>query len=173
MVEVAGATVMRGYWNRPDLTAQVLRDGWLRTGDLGLLDEDGYLYLTGREKDLVIVDGTKCHPQAVEEVLLTHPAIRQAAVIGVPDERTGEALVAVCVMGSGVMGSGVMDSGLSPDRTGVSDELRGLVRDALGPGHVPGRIEFVSSIPTAAYGKPDKAALRRGFAVEEPIPDHA
>ncbi|GAB2620157.1 fatty-acid--CoA ligase FadD8 [Streptomyces capparidis] len=154
-VEVSGPTVMAGYWRRPDLTAEVLRDGWLRTGDLGRLDEDGYLHLTGREKDLVIVDGVNCHPQAVEQVLVTHPAVRQAAVVGVPDARTGEALLAVCAAG--------------PDgAAGVEDELRALVRDALGPAHVPGRFAFVADIPTASYGKPDKAALRARFSPTSP-----
>ncbi|HET9381703.1 MAG TPA: AMP-binding protein [Streptomyces sp.] len=146
-VEVSGPTVMAGYWQRPDLTARVLREGRLRTGDLGRLDEDGYLYLTGREKDLVIVDGTNCHPQAVEDVLTSHPAVRNAAVLGVPDARTGESLLAVCVT--------------APDApAGTEDALRALVRDALGPAHEPARFVFADTIPTASYGKPDKAALR-------------
>ncbi|MYU25782.1 AMP-binding protein [Streptomyces sp. SID8352] len=149
-VEVSGPTVMAGYWQRPEQTARVLREGWLRTGDLGRLDEEGYLHLTGRESDLVIVDGTNCHPRAVEDVLSTHPAVRQAAVVGVPDARTGEALLAVCAAGP-------------EDPAALAGELRGLVRDGLGPGHVPARIEFVADIPTASYGKPDKAALRGMF----------
>ncbi|MFB6521068.1 AMP-binding protein [Streptomyces sp. NPDC056401] len=150
-VEVSGPTVMAGYWQRPDLSGEVLRDGWLSTGDLGVIDEDGYLYLTGRAKDLVIVDGTNCYPQAVENVLTAHPDIRRAAVIGVPDPRTGEALVAVCVAGQ-------------DDRPGLVEELRASVRGALGAAHVPGRFEFVTDIPTASYGKPDKAALRARFS---------
>ncbi|MER5485863.1 AMP-binding protein [Streptomyces sp. NPDC002812] len=150
-VEVSGPTVMAGYWQRPDLSGEVLRDGWLSTGDLGVIDEDGYLYLTGRAKDLVIVDGTNCYPQAVENVLTAHPDIRRAAVIGVPDPRTGEALVAVCVSDE-------------DDRPGLVEELRASVRGALGAAHVPGRFEFVTDIPTASYGKPDKAALRARFS---------
>lgn len=154
-VEVSGPTVMAGYWQRPDLSGEVLRDGWLSTGDLGVIDEDGYLYLTGRAKDLVIVDGTNCYPQAVENVLTAHPDIRRAAVIGVPDPRTGEALVAVCVAGQ-------------DDRPGLVAELRASVRGALGAAHVPGRFEFVTDIPTASYGKPDKAALRARFSTLAP-----
>ncbi|MEU5365711.1 AMP-binding protein [Streptomyces sp. NPDC005925] len=156
-VEVSGPTVMAGYWQRPDLTEQVLRRGRLRTGDLGRLDEDGYLYLTGREKDLVIVDGTNCHPQAVEDVLTAHPAVRNAAVVGVPDARTGEALLAVCVPAQDAPAD-------------VEDTLRALVRDALGPAHVPGRFAFVTDIPTASYGKPDKAALRALYSPDGPAP---
>ncbi|MCX4783765.1 AMP-binding protein [Streptomyces sp. NBC_01264] len=149
-VEVSGPTVMAGYWQRPELSAEVLRDGWLSTGDLGVIDEDGYLYLTGRAKDLVVVDGTNCYPQAVENVLTAHPGIRRVAVIGVPDPRTGEALVAVCAA--------------EDDRPGLVAELRASVGEALGAAHVPGRFEFVPDIPTASYGKPDKAALRARFS---------
>ncbi|WP_407841957.1 AMP-binding protein (plasmid) [Streptomyces sp. DSM 116496] len=154
-VEVSGPTVMAGYWQRPDLSGEVLRDGWLSTGDLGVIDEDGYLYLTGRAKDLVIVDGTNCYPQAVENVLTAHPDIRRAAVIGVPDPRTGEALVAVCVS---------REEPWQEGRPGLVEELSASVRGALGAAHVPGRFEFVRDIPTASYGKPDKAALRARFS---------
>ncbi|MCX5410038.1 AMP-binding protein (plasmid) [Streptomyces sp. NBC_00335] len=154
-VEVSGPTVMAGYWQRPGLSAEVLRDGWLSTGDLGVIDEDGYLYLTGRAKDLVIVDGTNCYPQAVENVLTAHPDIRRAAVIGVPDPLTGEALVAVCVSREDPREDG---------RPGLAEELRASVREALGAAHAPGRFEFVPDIPTASYGKPDKAALRALFS---------
>ncbi|MFD5144278.1 AMP-binding protein [Streptomyces sp. NPDC058401] len=154
-VEVSGPTVMAGYWQRPDLSGEVLRDGWLSTGDLGVIDEDGYLYLTGRAKDLVIVDGTNCYPQAVENVLTAHPDIRRAAVIGVPDPVTGEALVAVCVPREDPWEAG---------RPGLVGELSASVREALGAAHVPGRFEFVTDIPTASYGKPDKAALRTRFS---------
>ncbi|CAM5475920.1 fatty acid CoA ligase [Streptomyces avidinii] len=172
-VEVSGPTVMAGYWRRPEQTAEVLRDGWLSTGDTGHIDEDGYLYLTGRAKDLVIVDGTNCHPQAVENVLTAHPAVRRAAVIGVPDARTGEALIAVCTAApAGTAGDGSATDGTAwdgPDAAAdglarTAAELRASVREALGAAHVPARIEFVEDIPTASYGKPDKAALRALFA---------
>ncbi|MCP3760317.1 AMP-binding protein [Streptomyces sp. TBY4] len=158
-VEVSGPTVMAGYWQRPDLSGEVLRDGWLSTGDLGVIDEDGYLYLTGRAKDLVIVDGTNCYPQAVENVLAAHPGVLRAAVIGVPDPVTGEALVAVCVPREDPPETG---------RPGLVEELRASVRGALGAAHVPGRFEFVPDIPTASYGKPDKAALRAAFSAVAP-----
>ncbi|MBT2472572.1 AMP-binding protein [Streptomyces sp. ISL-66] len=163
-VEVSGPTVMAGYWQRPDLTAGVLRDGWLSTGDMGRVDDDGYLYLTGREKDLVIVDGTNCYPQAVENVLTAHPAVRRAAVIGVPDARTGEALIAVCTAAPD--GPAAASEGLGPPN--VVARLRDSVRAALGAAHVPARIEFVRDIPTASYGKPDKAALRALLAPTNP-----
>nr|WSX51392.1 AMP-binding protein [Streptomyces sp. NBC_00974] len=161
-VEVSGPTVMAGYWQRPDLTEGVLRDGWLSTGDLGRIDDDGYLYLTGREKDLVIVDGTNCYPQAVENVLTAHPAVGRAAVLGVPDARTGEALIAVCTAAPDGPAAG--SDGLSA----VVEELRASVRNALGAAHVPVRIEFARDLPTASYGKPDKAALRALFAPTNP-----
>ncbi|WP_328303194.1 AMP-binding protein [Streptomyces sp. NBC_00435] len=163
-VEVSGPTVMAGYWQRPDLSGQVLREGWLRTGDAGRIDEDGYLYLTGREKDLVIVDGTNCYPQAVENLLSAHPAVGRAAVIGVPDARTGEALVAVCVAAPDGRAAG------PGGRAEVVAELRASVGEALGAAHVPARFEFVTDIPTASYGKPDKATLRALFSEVPPTP---
>ncbi|MGD3110763.1 AMP-binding protein, partial [Streptomyces sp. YGL11-2] len=94
---VRSPSVMTGYWRRPEETVEVLRDGWLRTGDLGRLDEDGYLHLVGRAKDMIIVDGHNCYAAPVEHVLTGHPGVRQAAVVGAPSERTGEAVHAFVV----------------------------------------------------------------------------
>src|SRR4029079_8403337 len=91
---VLGARVCVDYWNDADATARVLADGWLRTGDVAVSDDDGFLSLVDRMKDLVIVSGFNVYPAEVEEVLLTHPDVADAAVIGVPNARTGEAVVA-------------------------------------------------------------------------------
>lgn len=99
-IEVRGATVMQGYWNAPQTTGQTLRDGWLKTGDLGSLDPDGLLTLVDRSKDLIISGGSNIYPREVEEILLTHPHVTEAAVIGLPDPEWGEIVVA-CVATSG------------------------------------------------------------------------
>src|SRR5439155_9552820 len=85
-IEVKGATVMLGYWRNPEATAETIRDGWLRTGDLGYFDRDGFLTLTGRSKEVVISGGSNVYPREVEDVLVSHPAVHEAAVIGLPDE---------------------------------------------------------------------------------------
>ena len=96
-VWMRGSTVMKGYHGKPDETAQTITDGWLHTGDAGYLDEDGYLYLTDRVKDMIISGGENIYPAEVENVLYEHPALREAAVVGVPDERWGETVLAVVV----------------------------------------------------------------------------
>src|SRR5438045_1001066 len=90
-----GPQLMRGYWRRPKATAETMRGGWLHTGDVGLLDADGFLYIQDRLKDVIVTGGLKVYPQMVEQVLATHPAVVEAAVIGVPDERWGESVRAV------------------------------------------------------------------------------
>ena len=94
---IRGPNVMLGYWNRPDATAEALVDGWYRTGDLVAADEDGYLYMVDRAKDMIITGGENVYSVEVEAVLLRHPAVAEAAVFGVPDDRWGEAVHAVVV----------------------------------------------------------------------------
>jgi long-chain acyl-CoA synthetase len=97
-IALRGPQVMKGYWNRPEDTAQVLRpDGWLHTGDMGTMDERGSFHLTDRKKDMIVVSGFKVFPNEIEDVLALHPGVLEAAVIGVPDERAGEAVKAVVV----------------------------------------------------------------------------
>ncbi|GAA4205205.1 AMP-binding protein [Actinocatenispora rupis] len=141
---VRSRSVMTGYWRRPDETAAVLRDGWLHTGDLGRLDPDGYLYLVGRARDMVVVGGRNCYAVPIEAALTDHPRVRAAAVVGVPDETTGEAIVAYVVV----------DAPVDPD------ELRALVTARLGAVHAPRDVRYVDALPLTALGKPDKNALR-------------
>lgn len=94
---VRGDSVMQGYWNNPEATAETIRDGWLHTGDYGVLDEDGFLTLKDRAKDLIISGGTNIYPREVEEVLLRHPAVSEVSVIGRPDREWGEIVVAYIV----------------------------------------------------------------------------
>lgn len=96
-IAIRGPNVMLGYWDRPEETAEAIRDGWFHTGDIGYVDEDGYLYIVDRLKDMINAAGYKIWPREIEEILYEHPAIRECAVVGVPDPRTGEAARAVVV----------------------------------------------------------------------------
>src|SRR5688572_27876776 len=99
---VRGPNVMQGYWNRQDETANALRRGWLLTGDIGHQDEDGYLYITDRKKDMLLVNGINVYPREIEEVIYQFPGIKEAAVIGVPDARRGEQPLAFVSLAEGV-----------------------------------------------------------------------
>jgi len=137
-VQVRGPHVMAGYHNRPEETAAALTaDGWLRTGDLGRLEADGYLSITGRLKELIIVAGENVAPAEVEGVLLDHPAVAEAAVVGVPDEARGETVVAFVV---------------SPDALDAR-ALRAHCRERLAPHKVPRRVETLAELPKGPTGK--------------------
>jgi len=136
---------LSGYWRDAAETAEVLRDGWVRTRDLGRFDELGFLHLTGRTREVVIVHGTLHHAGPIERALAAHPGVEQACVAGAPDEASGEAIHAFVVPAAGC----------SPE----ADELRELVAAELGAGAVPATITAVPEIPLSAAGKPDKRAL--------------
>jgi fatty-acyl-CoA synthase len=136
---------MASYWALPDETSDVLRDGWLRTRDLGQLDEEGYLYLVGRTRDVIFVNAIVVYAGPIEHVLASHPGVAEAYVVGAPDDQTGEAVHAFVVPASGA----------ALDR----DALGALVRTELGEASVPRTISAVSGVPVAASGKPDKRAL--------------
>ncbi|WP_242907331.1 class I adenylate-forming enzyme family protein [Actinomadura terrae] len=138
---------MTGYWGQPEENRDVLRDGMLRTRDLGRLDADGLLRLTGRARDVIIVNAMVVYAGPVERALASHPDVAEAYVAGAPDERTGEAVHAFVVP----------VAGRSPDR----DELAALVRAELGGDAVPRTVTELSAVPVAASGKPDKQALLR------------
>lgn len=145
---VRGDSVMLGYWRDPEATAASLRGGWLHTGDVGVLDEDGFLTLMDRSKDLIISGGSNIYPREVEEVLLAHPSVSEAAVIGVPDPDWGEVVVAVVVLRPGA----------EPDE----DSLDALCLSRLARFKRPKRYRFVESLPKNNYGKIVKTALREG-----------
>ncbi len=150
-VVVKGPNVMKGYWNRPDATADAItHGGWFHTGDLGVLDEDGYLYLKDRKKDMIISGGENIYPAEVESVLIDHPSVADAAVIGLPDERWGEVVVAVVVKAEGAE--------LSPQD--VIDFANGrLARYKL-----PRTVVFSDLLPRNPAGKVLKRELREQFA---------
>jgi long-chain acyl-CoA synthetase len=156
---IAGPQVMVGYWNRPEETAQVLRKDasgrtWLHTGDVATMDEDGYFQIVQRKKDMIIVDGFNVYPSEVESILYMHPAVRLAAVVGVPDPYHGE-VVRACVV-------------LRPDQMASSDELVAHCKTQLAPYKVPARLEIRESLPVSAVGKILYRVLRDEDAAATP-----
>ena len=146
---VRGPLVMKGYKDRPEETAAAFAGGWLHTGDIGKLDEEGFLYIVDRTKDMIVTGGFNVFPREVEDVLATHEAVGQVAVIGVPDEQWGEAVKAGVVLRPGVDLSAVL-----------VQELQALVKEAKGSVQAPKSIDFVDMIPVTPVGKPNKKALR-------------
>ncbi len=146
---VRGDLVMKGYYRDPDRTAEVLKDGWLHTGDVGHLDEHGYLHLTDRKKDLIISGGFNVYPSEVEQVIWAHPAVADCAVIGAPDDDWGERVTAVVE--------------LKPGQTATADELKHRCREALGPIRSPKEVVFVDLLPRSVNGKVLKKDVRAGF----------
>jgi len=145
---IRGHNVMKGYLGQPEVTATTLRGGWLHTGDLGYMDEDGFYFIVDRIKDLVIRGGYNVYPREVEEVLYAHPGILEAAVIGKPDERLGEEVVAVVVPRDGVeLGAG---------------EVIAYCRERLAAYKCPREVRFMAELPKGPTGKILKAALRGG-----------
>ena len=146
---VKGPQVMKGYWKRPEETAQVLRNGWLYTGDVARMDKDGYFYIVDRKKDVIIASGFNVYPREVEEVLFMHPAVKEAAVVGVPHPYRGETVKAFVVLKEGM--------------TATEEELRNFCRQRLAKYKVPEIIEFRDELPKTFVGK----VLRRVLREEE------
>ncbi|HHC28986.1 MAG TPA: long-chain fatty acid--CoA ligase [Rhodobacterales bacterium] len=151
-IVVRGATVMKGYWQNPDATARTIRDCWLWTGDMGRMDADGYVTLQDRSKDVIISGGSNIYPREVEEVLLTHPAVREVAVVGTPDEQWGEVVVAFVVPQAGE------DVG--------EDALDALCLSEIARFKRPKAYRFVTALPKNNYGKVLKTELRETLAKE-------
>ena len=139
---IRGPQVMKGYWNKPDETAKTIRDGWLYTGDVARMDEEGSFYIVQRKKDLILVSGFNVYPTEVEEVLFTHVAVKEAAVIGVNDPYRGESVKAFVVLKDDVTAS--------PELT---EELLVHCRGRLARYKVPSTVEFIVSLPKSAVGK--------------------
>jgi long-chain acyl-CoA synthetase len=148
-VVVRGPQVMQGYWNNPKGTAEMIRDGWLYTGDIGYMDADGYIYLTSRKKDLIKPSGHQVWPREVEEVIATHPAVAEVGVAGIPDPYQGEAVKAWVV--------------LVPGQKLNAGELQAYCREKLTAFKVPRYIEFREALPKTMVGK----VLRRVLQEEE------
>lgn len=146
-IRIRGPQVMSGYRNLPEVTAETLRDGWLHTGDIGELDADGYLFIRDRKKEMAKVSGYNVFPREIEEVLYLHPAVAEAAAVGVPDAYRGEVVRAFIA--------------LAPGRTASADELVEHCRGRLAPYKIPAQVVLVDALPKTVVGKIDKTRLRR------------
>jgi long-chain acyl-CoA synthetase len=144
-IRARGPQIMSGYWHRPAETAEALREGWLHTGDIGAFDADGHLAILDRKKDMIITGGYNVYPREVDEVLLLHPSVREAATVGEPDAYRGERVLAHVV----IEGAGIDEGGLLEH-----------CRQQLAPYKVPARIVMVDALPRTPVGKIDRKALR-------------
>ena len=138
-IQIKGPNVMKGYWNLPDATAEAIKDGWFSTGDIAVVDADGYYYVVDRKKDLIIRGGYNVYPREVEEALYEHPAVAAVAVIGIPHESLGEEVGAAVVLKAGA--------------SAELEELRRFVKGRVAAYKYPRRIWFVDSLPTGPTGK--------------------
>jgi acyl-CoA synthetase (AMP-forming)/AMP-acid ligase II len=141
-----GWPVMMGYYKEPEMTAEIMRSGWLHTGDLGNIDKDGYLYIKGRIKDMIIVAGLNVYSPEVEHVIAEHPKVKEVAVVGVPDKLRGEAVKAVVV--------------LKEDEQAEDRDIRAFCRERLIHFKVPQIVEFRESLPKTRSGKIQKELLK-------------
>jgi long-chain acyl-CoA synthetase len=137
---------MKGYYTRPEATAEAMRGGWFRTGDIGQFDADGYLAIVDRKKDMILRGGFNVYPREIEEVLMTHPAVALAAVVGVPDERLGEEVKAFVVS--------------RPGASVTEAELINWSREQMASFKYPRQVEIRNALPVSATGKVLKRELR-------------
>jgi len=153
---VAGPLLASGYWNQPEATAEAFRGGWLHTGDVARADEDGFLHIVDRVKDMIVTGGFNVFPREVEDVVAAHSAVAQVGVIGVPDETWGEAVTAIVVLRPGTPRDEAAIAQLT-------DEIKASVRERKGPVHSPKHVIVADGLPLTGLGKPDKKALRAKY----------
>lgn len=151
---VCGPAVFNGYYRNPQANAEAFRNGWFRTGDLGHVDEDGYVYITGRRSDMFISGGSNIYPLEIEEKIAAHPAVREACVLGMPDDKWGEVCVAVVT--------------LRPGATLTFEDMATHLRQRLASYKMPRRLVILDELPKSAYGKVPKALVRRKL-IEHPL----
>jgi long-chain acyl-CoA synthetase len=138
-IAIRGHNVMKGYWRRPDATAEAIRDGWFFTGDMAIVDDEGYFFIVDRKKDLIIRSGYNVYPREIEEVLYEHPAVREAAVLGLPHDEYGEEIGAAVA--------------LKPDTAASAEELQDFVKSQVAAYKYPRHIWFVEELPKGPTGK--------------------
>jgi long-chain acyl-CoA synthetase len=138
-IVIRGHNVMKGYWQREDATAEAVRDGWFHSGDMAQVDQDGYFFIVDRKKDMIIRGGYNVYPREIEEVLYEHPAVREAAVLGVPHEEYGEEVAAAVALKEGADAS--------------AEELRDYVKEQVAAYKYPRRVWFVDELPKGPTGK--------------------
>ena len=147
-IVIRGHNVMKGYYGNPEATAEAFRGGWFHTGDLAYADEDGYLFIVDRKKDMLIRGGYNVYPREIEEVLFAHPAVAEAAVIGKPDPKLGEEVVAVVA--------------LKPGATAEPEEIIAYCRERLAAYKYPREVRIADGLPKGPTGKILKRELRAG-----------
>jgi len=140
---------MKGYWRNPEATAETMRGGWLHTGDLGIMDERGYVYILDRAKDMIISGGENIYSREIEDVIIKHPAVYEVAVIGVPDEKWGEAVKAIVSLREG--------------KKATDEEIINFCKEHLASYKKPKSVEFIAAIPKNPYGKVLKRELREKY----------
>jgi long-chain acyl-CoA synthetase len=143
---IKGPGVMQGYWNKPEETRQALRSGWLHSGDIGMLDDEGYVFIVDRVKDMINVSGFKVWPAEVEQFLYKHPAVQEVAVYGRPHPQKGEMVVAAIV--------------LREDATATGEDIIAHCRSHMAAYKAPAQVDFVAELPKSATGKILKRTLR-------------
>lgn len=144
---IRGNNIMKGYYKRPEATAEAFRNGWFHTGDVGIMDEDGYLSIVDRKKDMILRGGYNVYPRELEEIIMTHPAVSLCAVIGVPDEKMGEEVKAYLVLKEGAQLS--------------DDAFIAWCKERLAANKYPRYVEFRDSLPIGNTGKISKLTLRQ------------
>jgi acyl-CoA synthetase (AMP-forming)/AMP-acid ligase II len=140
---------MKGYWKNPEATAETIKNGWLHTRDVGFIDDDGYIFLVDRKGDMIISGGFNIYPREVEDVLYSHPAVLEAAVFGVPDEKWGEAVKAAVSLRAGM--------------TATEEEIIEHCRKYLAGYKKPKSVVFLASLPKSAYGKILRRTLKEQY----------
>lgn len=143
---IVSGPIMKGYYNNPEATARAIKDGWLYTGDIGRIDEDGYLFITGRKKEMIIVKGKNIYPSDIEQMLYTHPKVAEAAVVGIPDELRGEVIRAVISLKKG--------------ETATEQEIKQFCLENLASFKVPRQVIFMDALPKTDDGRIKKEALK-------------
>ncbi len=141
-----GPQLMSGYWENPEETADSLRDGWLYTGDIAYMDEDGFIFIVDRKKDMLICSGFNVYPRDIDEVMFTHPKVIEACTIGVPDPKRGETVKVFVV--------------LKPGESMTEQEVIDYCKERLAGYKVPKLVEFIDELPRTSVGKADRKALR-------------
>jgi long-chain acyl-CoA synthetase len=143
---VRGPSVMRGYFNKKDETEKAIKDGWLYTGDLARIDEDGYIFIVDRKKDLIIIDGMNVYPREVEDIVMTHGSVEECAMVGIPDGRGSEVSVLFVK---------------KKEKEAVDEtEIRNLLKGRLAQFKIPRKVRFADELPKTATGKIKKVELR-------------
>jgi acyl-CoA synthetase (AMP-forming)/AMP-acid ligase II len=148
-IVVRGGLVMKGYYKNAEATAEVSKHGWHHTGDLAYQDEEGFIYICDRKKEVIITGGFNVYPLEVEQVVLSHPAVQDCAVVGVPDETWGEAIKAVVE--------------LKPGRTVGGDELIRLCKERIGSVKAPKSVDFIDDLPRSPVGKVTRKEVRERY----------